>query len=402
MRSLNLCLVLAAGSILLAGADWRRFRGPNGSGVAQDEIGVPSAWGQGRNIAWKAKLPGRGASGPIVIGDRVVVTCSSGYRQDHLHVVCFDIRSGAARWERQFWATGSSMTHPKICPATATPVSDGQRLFAHFSTSDLVCLDLDGNLLWLRGLQLQYPNVRNSLGLASSPVVVDDTLVVKMDTDTQSVALGLDAASGQTRWQNDRAPLASWDSPVPFRGDDERVLVVMQSGGGLTAYEPDTGRPAWHWGHSCSTIPSCVADRNRLLVPSDGLVALSRPSGDGGPSVIWQNGRLNPSTSSPLCYRGRVYVVSRSVLKCADAETGRLLWQLRLEGSFSSSPVVAADRLYLFNEEGLGQVIAVGSSPGRVVGEGDLGETILCTPAISGGALYVRSDDHLWKIARTP
>ena len=391
---------LVLGCALSAGADWLRFRGPNGNGVADEEM-VPTEWSEpDDNLAWKIELPGRGASGPIVVGGRVLVTCCSGYRQDRLHVICFDAASGAKRWERQFWATGRSMTHPKTNTAAATPTSDGQRVFACFSTGDVVCLDLDGNLQWLRGLMLQYPNASNSLGLASSPIVVDETLVLPIETDSQSLALGLDAATGQTRWKVDRPALASWASPVLLGGgEDFNYLVVLQSGRGLAAYDPRTGHRAWHSDRGCATIASGVAHGDVLYVPSFGLTALKQSTDGRPPELIWENSRLSPSTSSPLRYQGRLFVVSRSVLKCADAKTGELVWQLRLKGNFSSSPVVASGQMYLFSEEGVGQVITVGPLRGQIVGEIDLAETILASPAIANGGLYVRSDRHLWRFA---
>ena len=105
---------------ICGGADWRQFRGPGGKGVST-ETNLPTKWSEKENIAWKAALPGRGLSGPIVIGDRVVVTASSGYRQDRLHVFCFDTKTGKQRWHRRFWSTGRTMTHGKICPAAPTP-----------------------------------------------------------------------------------------------------------------------------------------------------------------------------------------------------------------------------------------------------------------------------------------
>jgi outer membrane protein assembly factor BamB len=169
----------------------------------------------------------------------------------------------------------------------------------------------------------------------------------------------------------------------------------------LTALEPLTGQTVWQTDRGCATIASAVARGNELYVPSFGLTALRGLAGGEPPELIWENARLSPSTSSPLWHEGRVYVVSRSVLKCADAESGKILWQLRLQGNFSSSPVVAAGHLYLFSEEGTGQIVKLDGRRGEVVGTIELGETILATPAIAGGALYVRSDQHLWKLARS-
>jgi outer membrane protein assembly factor BamB len=383
---------------LLTGADWLRFRGPNGSGVADEQ--TPTSWSvaEGENIAWVADLPGRGSSCPIVIGDRVVVTCASGYRQDQLHVVCLDASSGEPLWQRDLWATGRTMTHSSITPAAPTPASDGRQIFASFSTNDVACFDLDGNLRWLRALMLEYPNASNSLGLASSPVVVDDTVVLAIENDSQSLALGLAAADGRTRWVVDRPASSNWTSPVLLEDPRGQPQVLLQSARGLTAYDPLRGMPLWQYDGECQTIPSSVAQSGTAYVPSNGLTAL-RPVPGGTPAVAWQNSRLGPSTPTPLLYQGRVYVVAGSVLKCADADSGEQLWQLRLGGGrFSASPVAADGHVYLFSQEGRGQVV-VADDRGRIVGGGDLDDTILGTPALAAGAIYVRGDSRLWKIA---
>src|SRR5262249_15411365 len=151
--------------------DWRQFRGPDGAGVSP-ETNAPAALDPARSIAWKSALPGRGLSSPIVVGGKIILTASSGSQQDRLHVLCFRATDGVKLWERQFWATGRTSCHEKICVAAPTPASDGERIFAPFSSDDLVCLDLEGNLLWFRALMRDYPKAGNSLGLSTSPVVV--------------------------------------------------------------------------------------------------------------------------------------------------------------------------------------------------------------------------------------
>ena len=183
----------------LAGADWRQFRGNDSSSVAAGEQ-PPVVWGETENIAWKIPLTGRGLSGPIIVGDRVYLTSSDGFNQERLLVECFDARTGVRRWRRTFLATGRTQCHSKMAVATPTPASDGKRIFAFFSSNDLICLDLDGNLLWLRGLTHDYPNASNSLGMASSPVVVGETVVVQVENHADSFSTGLDVKTGATRW----------------------------------------------------------------------------------------------------------------------------------------------------------------------------------------------------------
>src|SRR5678815_997269 len=135
MKRTLACFALVA-SVHLAGANWPQFRGPLGNGVAEG-LRLPAPIDAG-SITWAVDLPGRGLSSPIIIGDRVFVTCSSGPKQDRLHVICFNAADGKKRWERQFWATGRTMCHEKTSVAAPTPASDGKRIFAIFSSNDLV------------------------------------------------------------------------------------------------------------------------------------------------------------------------------------------------------------------------------------------------------------------------
>jgi outer membrane protein assembly factor BamB len=396
-----ICYFAIAGAPCLAG-EWTRFRGPNGSGLA-DGGKPPLSWSaaSGENIAWSADLPGRGISSPIVTGGRVVLTASSGYRHDRLHVLCFSEADGKKLWERQFWATGRTMTHPFISPASPTPAAAEGKIYVAFSTNDIVCLDLDGNVLWLRGLMLDFPNASNSLGLASSPIVVDGALVMKIETDSQSLAAGLDAETGKTLWSIERPKIGAWTSPVVVPGENGTPAVVLQSATRATAHDPKSGEELWRFDQGCDSISSCAASGDVLYMPSQGLAALKTPSDAKSPEVLWTNNRLAPSTPTLLVDGDRLYVMNGSVLKCAETSSGEILWQLRVKGNFSGSPVAAGGLIYMVNEEGLGQVIepGAGKAPGKVIGTGDFADTIICTPAIAGDALYVRSDKKLWKVA---
>src|SRR5262245_28793003 len=223
-------------------ADWPQFRGPHGNGVSE-ETSLPAKL-NADSVHWASDLPGRGLSSPIIIGDRVIVTCSSGLKQQRLHVLCVNAADGSRRWERQFWATGRTMCHEKARVAAPTPVSDGRRIYSLFSSNDLICLDLDGNVLWIRGLGRDYPNASNSLGMASSPLVVDGVLVAQLENQSESFAIGLDAATGINKWKLSRPAKENWTSPLVLRAGS-RNLVLLQSASGLTAIEPTSGQTVW-------------------------------------------------------------------------------------------------------------------------------------------------------------
>lgn len=395
IRSLT-CAVLATVSV--AAGDWPQFRGPHGNGVA-DETRLTWKVDATNAIVWTVNLPGRGVSSPIIVGDRVFVTAASGAHQDLLHVLCLNAADGSVRWKRTFWATGRTMCAEKTSVAGPTPASDGERVYALFSSNDLFCLDLDGNLIWLRGITRDYPNVSNSLGMASSLVVADGVLVAQVETDTESYAIGFDPLTGINRWRLDRPRMANWTSPMRFKGSDGRTLVTLQSGKGVAAVDPATGKVVWNYAGGAATIPSGAAAGGVLYVPSFGVTALQPEPGQSAPKQLWRAGAMRPGTASPTVADGRVYVLNDAgVLSCGATATGQRLWQLRLKGPFSASPVILGNALLTVNEKGLIQAVDLSPPEGAVMGERDLAETILATPAMAGGALYVRSYGRLWKL----
>ncbi|MCA8996562.1 MAG: PQQ-binding-like beta-propeller repeat protein [Planctomycetaceae bacterium] len=388
MGSLSLSLTVQA--------DWRQFRGTENSGLsAMDSTGD---WSGETEIAWDSGLPGRGLACPIVVGDRVYVTASSGPRQETLHVLCFSTTDGKQLWERSFQATGRTVTHPKTSVAAPSPASDGERIFAFYSSNDLICLDLDGNLQWMRGLTYDFPNASNSLGMSSSPVVVGETVIVMVECDDQSFSAGLNVVTGETKWQIDRPRRANWTSPVIWPSDNQ-AQVLLQSSAGVTAVDAQTGQELWTYSEGASTIPSLVVSQNIAYVPSNGITAL-RPgeSSSTEPEIVWQVGNLSPGTASPIVWGDKLYVISGAgVLTSASLEDGKRLWQARLKGPFSASPIIAGGKIVAVNEEGFVQV-ADPDKDGETVSSVELNETILGTPAVSDGAIYVRGDNHLWKI----
>ena len=334
------------------------------------------------------------------MGDRVLVTAASTADQSRLHILCFSAADGTMLWDRQFWATGRTMCHKKTCIAAPTPASDGRHIYALYSTNDLICVDLDGNLKWLRGLMQDYPNASNSLGLATSPVIAGGTLVVQVENDADSFAAGIDLSDGTNKWKIPRTKRANWTSPVLLPSG----VVALQGSAGISAVDAASGKVLWTFDEGASTVPSSVAaaDGSVLYVPSNGLTALEPSSGDKAPEILWQEGTLRPGTASPVISGDKLLVINKAgVLNAADKMTGERLWKTRLEGPFSGSPVVSGHFLYIAAErKGLLQCADLSGDEGKVVGSIELGETILGTPALAGDALYIRSDGHLWKIAK--
>ncbi len=397
--AVGVALLLAASPV--RAGDWPQFRGPGGAGVAE-EAGLPVRWGPSENVRWRADLPGRGVSGPVVAAGRVYVTASSGYRQDQLHVLCFDRRDGKKLWERQFWATGSTISNPKTCMAAPTPVCDAARVYVLFATGDLVCLDRDGNLLWYRALVQDYPLITNQVGMAASPILYRDTLVVPMENAGDSFLAGLDVTTGRNRWKQPRPRGINWCTPAVVTADG-RTDLVTESPRELTGYDPGTGAQRWAFRAALTDIASPVPAPGGVVAsggPGNALRRLRVSAGGAAPEEVWKNNRLRSDYATPLLYRDRVYALTAAnILGCADLATGKTLWQERvgLAGPVSASPVAGDGKVYVADEQGATAVVQAGDRP-KVLATNTLDEAILATPALADGAIFLRSDKHLYCI----
>ncbi len=397
-RVVPLALVLLLASVARAG-DWPQFRGPNGSGVS-GETGLPIEWAKDKNIRWTVPLPGQGHSNPVIAGGKVFVTASSGFQESRLHVLCLDQGSGKQRWHRRFRATGSTLCHPKSNMAAPTPVTDGKVVYALFATGDLVALDAEGNLLWYRSLARDYPTLANNVGMAASPVLWKDVLILPLDNAGESFVAGVDVKTGQNRWKAARPREINWVSPLLVAQGD-KAQVVIGALAGLSAYDAQTGKKLWTYAGSGFSNTSTPVLGDGLILAAGGQFTAVRPGTEkAGPKLIWQASKLHPNISSPLCYEKRVYALNPpNVLVCANAADGKVLWQQRLaDGTYWASPVAADGKIYAVNDAGTATVVQAGDKP-KILAKNDLDEAILATPAIAGGCLFLRSDQHVYCVS---
>jgi len=249
------------------------------------------------------------------------------------------------------------------------------------------------------GLAQAYLLADGFLDGAPSLMVLGDTLIAQIENDSESFAAGLDVKTGVNRWKMDRPASANWTSPLVLRrkGGD---LALLQSSAGIHAVEPRTGKVVWSYRDGAATIPSGVVGSQFVIAASHGLTALRHIDGSEAPEIVWRERSARPGTSSPIVIGDKIYTEKGGAISAARESDGERLWRTRIEGPISASPVAAGGHLYFVNEKGLLQVIDVRADDnGEVVGQLDLGETILGTPSIGDNALYVRSDNHLWKIA---
>ncbi len=397
----TLALALATLAASALASDWPQFRGPDSTGTSPDAV-IPAT----PKIDWSASLPGRGLASPIIVGQKLFITCSSGPKQELLHLFCFNAADGAKLWERRLQATGRTMSHPKSSIASCTPCSDGKRVFAIWSSNDMAAFDLNGNLLWLRGLTFDYPNASSSIGMASSPIVIGETVVTMLENNSESCSVGLDAATGRNIWKLDRPKADNWTSPLPWRADAKATPVaLLQSKQGLLAVDPGSGSRLWEYTGVASTMSSSVVAAGIVYTPANGITALAPQASNAEPAQLWNSRQLNPSTISPLVIDGGLFSMNGAgVLAKADVKTGDIRWKLRLTGPFSGSPVGAGSRLVAVNEKGLVQVAEVSGAAGAILGSLQLPlkeetkELVLCTPALSDHHIFIRTDSTLWRL----
>jgi len=393
-------LVLSAVLLLLAqlafAGDWPQFRGRGGAAVS-DEKALPVKWSTTENVRWKAELPGRGVSSPVIAAGRVYVTAASAYRQRRLHVLCFDAVTGKKVWERQLAATGSTMCHPKTSMAAPTPVTDGKSVYALFATGDLAAFSRNGDLLWYRALARDYPDITNQVGMAASPVLAGQTLLLPLENAGDSFALGVDVKTGRNRWKVPRRRDINWVTPIVTRFQG-KTAALFQTSGEITAYDAGNGEVLWSYkGNNLGSIPSPAILDDLVIVPGKPSLAL-RVSEGGTPEVVWKSSKLAAAFASPVVYKGRIYALTGVGVACLDAATGQEIWRERLGKGFSASPIIADGKLYVAKEEGNTSVVQLGDKP-KILANNALKEQLLATPAVANGAIYLRTEKNLYCIA---
>ena len=399
-RSL-LALALTTTPALLA--DWPGWRGPGHDGNSTEKS-LPTTWSDKENVRWKAAIPGAGVSAPIVWGDRVFLTSSTGRSNEHLHLYCFDVADGKSVWHRRFF--GSEVSEGQFPPggmAVPTPTTDGKRVFALYGTGDLVCVGFDGKPVWIRSLAQEYGVFRNRWGMASSPLLLGDLLVVQVDHHGKSYLLGVDAATGKNRWRTIRDAAVNWSSPVTVSHGDRTTLVAAGTNT-LKGYDAATGKEQWSLsGLEGQCIPTPVVRGDKLWLAggkdSTSLCVHLVVEGDKTvPKVLWNEKTKGISIPSPLCLGDYFYYAEdNGFAACLDANTGKAVWRNRLNFKVHASPVAGAGKLYFAGMNGAVTVLHPGPKY-QLLAKNDVGESIVASPAISQGRIFLRGEKHLFCI----
>ena len=347
----SLCLLFLTASV--TAADWTRFRGPNGSGVSPDEAKTPTTWSDSENVKWKAKLPGPGLSCPIVIGDRVVITCWSGYAaggedQGSLedlqrNVVCVHRETGDVLWSHEEPALLPEDTFGGMFAqngyASHTPATDGERVYVFFGKTGVLAFDLgDGRKLWQESVGDNLEGKR--WGSASSPIVHEGMVIIPAFIEGDAL-VALDGKTGKVAWKQEAPGYRSnWSTPILVEAND-RTDLVLAVPGEVWGLNPANGKLRWY----CE-IPG--ADDARASVIADGDIVIAMGGGRGASTAIavraggkgdvkdthqiWE-GRDASKIGTPVVRGGQLYMVNNKVVTSVDMKTGKRLGQARLTGS---------------------------------------------------------------------
>lgn len=421
-------LLLWVPATLVAAEDWTRFRGPNGGGISESKI--PVSWTPEANVAWKGELPGPGVSSPIVVGDKVFVTCYSGYGVDRgnpgdiedlmRHLVCFDANTGEKLWQKDVKAaqpedpyTGIGVTAHGY--ASHTPVSDGKNVYVFFGKSGAFGFDMEGNQLWQHSVGTESDP--RKWGSSSSPILYDNILIVTAAAESQSV-VGIDTETGKELWRSEATGLDNmWGTPVLAEVSEGRTDLVMAVPREVWGLDPKTGKLLWYVDASGSdqaqSSPVVTGDKVYAVTGrGGGSVAVDVSENAKDSNVEW-TGRETGSYASPIRLGDKLYNIAGGVVSVIDAESGRSISRARLEGAASGggrggssdypSPVVAGDYLYYINGKGHTFVFSLGDEIEQVslnvVTTED--ESFGGSPAVANNKMYLRSSKHIYCIADT-
>ena len=394
---------------LLVG-DWPQFRGPNSDGHASGPA-TPVEWSDTKNVAWKVPIPGLGWSSPVVADGRVFLTTAI-ERDDglSLQAMAYDANSGSLIWVREIRAIEKAPAiHPKNSHASPTPVVHGSAIFVHFGALGMARLAVaDGSIEWSTN-ELTYPPVHGSGG---SPVLHQGKLVIVCDGSSKPFVAAVDAESGKVAWKSLRsveARISHSFVTTTVAMVDGRAQVMAPGPDHFAAYDLASGAELWRvLAPGWSVVPQPVIGHGLVIYNHDYdnpelLAVRLGGSGDVTDShIVWRLKRGAPSTPSPLLVGDELYFVSdKGIASCVNARTGEAHWMERFGGNYSASPIWANGRILFLNEDGLATWVRPGQKF-EVLGKNEVSGRTFATPAFSNGAMYLRTDQQLYKIATVP
>ena len=404
----------------VAAEDWPMWRGPGQNGISADKR-LPLNWSATENVAWKLPMPTVSGSTPIVSGNTVFLSVAESANEGApLALWAVDRATGTVRWKQPMGAGNHKVRKGDM--TSPSPVTDGKTVWLLTGTGVLKAFDFAGKELWARDLQKDYGTWGLNHGYGSSPLLDGGALYVQvlhgMNTDDPSYVLKIDGKTGKTLWKVERPTTAqrespdSYTTPVPVKLG-KAMEIVVSGGDVVTGHDPATGKELWRLERAepreQPVLPrrgiaggrpatSCSRRRASSRSPRSAPAAAATSSAS---HKLWAFDK-GPDVPSPVTDGTLLYLVDdRGVVHVLDNKTGAVVYgpQRLKPGTYSSSPVLAGDRIYVLNEDGLTTVIKSGREF-QVLAENPLGEYVLGSPAASDGQLFIRTGQHLYCIGK--
>ena len=419
------------GCFLVHGEDasrfWPQWRGPMGNGVAL-HADPPVQWSEDHHVAWKVELPGKGHATPIVWDEHVYISAAIPvgpkkdpvYNQaegahdnlsvsrDHLFSLLAYRRSdGMPAWRRDlnrvFPHEGG---HETGSLASASPVTDGERIIVSFGSHGLYCLDMQGEVLWSRDFGSMQ--TRHAHGEGASPALYGNRLVINWDHEGQSFVCCLDAASGKELWKSARDESTSWATPLIIE-HAEATQVIVSATDKIRSYHLMTGEVLWECGGLSRNVVASPVAGHGIVVAANSYdwqamlaIRLDGAKGDltGSKQIAWSMNRLTPYVPSPLLYGRKLYFLRhlQGILSCVDLITGEPVagpFRLPRMRVLFASPVGASNRIYITSREGITLVMEHSDQP-KILAVNQLDDVFSASPALVDGQLFLRGESFLY------
>ncbi len=415
MKTTHLCVVLA---LLLSkatdcseAAEWPQFRGQGGQGKTNEE-NLPLTWSETENLAWKTALPGFGASSPIALGDRLYLTCYSGYGVDRqnpgsmedllLHVVCLSTE-GEIVWDEHVQPRLPESERVRDHGyAGPTPATDGEHLYVFFGKSGVFKFDLDGKQVW----QADVGEKTHGWGCGTSPVLFGNLVIVNASVESGSL-VAINKDSGDEAWRAE-GMIASWNTPhlVDIASGKQELVVSVRNK--ILAFDPETGEQLWNCdGIEDYVCPSIVSHKGVIYViggRSSRAIAI-RAGGRGDVTEshrVWE-AKAGSNVTSPSIHEGHLYWVSdrNKIAYCLRLEDGEVVYAKRFPDQPYASTLVGDGKLYIVTRHGGTYVLAARPEFEQLANNKlDDASTFNASPIVANSKLYLRSDTFLYCIGK--
>jgi len=419
-------------------AHWPQWRGPYFNGMARGD--APTNWNDTTNIKWKADIPGRGFSTPVIWGDRIFLTTAiptgkpapaaadpapagTGNQrrgpggeavpqaEQKFEVLCLDRKTGKILWQRTAKIAIPHEGYHRAYGSFASnsPATDGKFVYAFFGSRGLYCYDFNGKLIWQKDFAVQM-KMRNAFGEGAAPLLMNDRLIITFDQEAGSFIVALDKKNGKELWRASRDEVSSWSTPFLIEREGRKQVVVPATKRVLS-YDPDNGKVLWEIaGLGSNVIPAPVYQNGVVYVMSGHrdpkLMAIKLgKEGDltGSDAVLWSHTRGLAYTASPVLHDNRLYYVTdNGMLSALNATTGEPYYaQTRLPKAYNlkASPVGANDKLYVATEDGDVVIVKMGDKLEVLATNTLTDEVFIATPVIAGGELFLRGRNTLFCIS---